>query len=214
MQGMTRGYHKRKLTKEEKQMDKAARDFNLLLSSSMEKDHHSHEINMESTPPNPKRSGKRSKNNHRRLTISPITVPGTPDNPPTIAPKRSARFPTPNYEHRNTNYVQPSLTDRLSIDDSTWPYEASFKRTRKRLLTEDQFNFSDDEFPHKLYRVGGVRMVQEYKMRKEKQVHESDEEQSDDSENSLTIYYRACASFKPEQGESNAESAERSRLIE
>jgi hypothetical protein len=51
-------------------------------------------------------------------------------------------------------------------------------------------------------------MVQEYKMIKEKQAHESDEEHSDDSENSLTLYYRACASFKPEQGESNAESAE------
>jgi hypothetical protein len=57
-------------------------------------------------------------------------------------------------------------------------------------------------------------MVQEYKMRKEKQAHESDEEQSDDSENSLTLYYWACASFKPEQGESNAESVERSPLIE
>jgi hypothetical protein len=142
-------------------MDKTASEFNLLLFSSLETNPNHHEAKMESTPPHPKRNRTSTNKNRRRLSTSPITVPGTPDNPPTIAPLRPARFPTPNYEHRNTNYVQPSLTDRLRIDDlqGPWPTEASFKQTRTRLLTEDQFNFSDDEFPHELYRVVGVSMV-------------------------------------------------------
>jgi hypothetical protein len=128
MQGMERGDHKRKLTKEEKKMDKTAKDINLLLFSSLDTDHAHYKANIESSPPHPKRGRKRSNQHHRRLSTSPITIPGTPDNPPTIAPKRPARFPTPNYEHRNTNYVQPSLTDRLRIDDllGPWPTEASF----------------------------------------------------------------------------------------
>ncbi len=111
MQGMHRRDHKRKLTKEEKKMDQTDRQFNLLLFSSLETDHHHQETTMESTSPQPKRGRKSTNQTRRRLSTSPITVPGTPDNPSTIAPKRPARFPTPNYEHRNTNYVPPPLTD-------------------------------------------------------------------------------------------------------
>jgi hypothetical protein len=58
-------------------------------------------------------------------------------------------------------------------------------------------------------------MVREYNQRKEQtSANQSDDENSDDSTSSLTIYERAYACFRPEPGESNAESAERHRLIE
>ena len=39
-------------------------------------------------------------------------------------------------------------------------------------------------------------------------------DESEGSDNSIKIYHKAYASFRPEQGESNAEAAERHRLIE
>ncbi len=58
-------------------------------------------------------------------------------------------------------------------------------------------------------------MVREYNQRKEQtSAHQSDDENSDDFTNSLTIYERAYACFRREPGESNADSAERHRLIE
>jgi hypothetical protein len=82
-------------------------------------------------------------------------------------------------------------------------------------MTEHQFDFSPEGFPNELYRVGGANMVREYNQRKEQtSAHQSDDENSDDSRNSLKIYEQAYACFRPEPGESNAESAERHRLIE
>jgi hypothetical protein len=55
-------------------------------------------------------------------------------------------------------------------------------------------------------------MVKEYESKKEEE--SINDNQSEDSESSIKIYEKAYASFKPECGESNAESAERHRLIE
>jgi hypothetical protein len=58
-------------------------------------------------------------------------------------------------------------------------------------------------------------MVREYTQRKEQTTeHNSDDDKSTDSDRSLTIYEKAYACFKPEPGESNAESAERHRSLE
>ncbi len=53
-------------------------------------------------------------------------------------------------------------------------------------------------------------MRREYETR----VHSDDSDNSNSSKNSLQIYHQASAYYKPEQGESNAEAAERHRLIE
>jgi hypothetical protein len=48
----------------------------------------------------------------------------------------------------------------------------------------------------------------------ETRVHSDDSDDSDSSKNSLHIYQQASACYKPEQGEFNAEAAERHRLID
>ncbi len=55
-------------------------------------------------------------------------------------------------------------------------------------------------------------MVKEYERRKDEEA--LNDNTSEDSTSSLKIYEKAYASYKPECGESNAESAERHRLIE
>jgi hypothetical protein len=218
MHGMMRGEHKRKLTKAEKQMDKSAKDFKLLLFSSLPSDSTHEAAQAVPLQDRTSRTKKQSASKYRRLNTSPITVPGTPDSSTTINQRQPKRFPSPNYDHRNTNYQQPLLTDRLSLDNilAEWPKESfSPLHPKKRIMTEHQFDFSTEGFPHELYRVGGANMVREYNQRKEQTIaHRSDDDKSDDSENSLTMYERAYACFRPEPGESNAESAERHRLIE
>jgi hypothetical protein len=58
-------------------------------------------------------------------------------------------------------------------------------------------------------------MVREYEERLEKQKkEENSDNQSEESDNSLHIYKKAYACFRPEPGESNAESVEQQGLIE
>jgi hypothetical protein len=76
------------------------------------------------------------------------------------------------------------------------------------MLTENDFDFTSTGFPNELFRVGGVQMVREYEGRKQNQIDEIEE-----SKRSLKIYERAYACYRPECGESNAESAERHELI-
>ncbi len=215
MHGMMRGEHKRKLTKSAKQMDRSTNDFNLLLFSSLSVHEVTREVPLQDRT---SRAKKQSASKYRRLNTSPITVPGTPDSDTTLTQRHPKRFPSPNYAHRDTNYRQPSLTDRLSLDDimKDWPTESFCPiRPKKRIMTESQFDFSNERFPHELYRVGGANMVREYTQRREQRTKpNSDDDKSTDSERSLKIFEKAYACFKPEPGESNAESAERHRLIE
>ena len=177
---MQRIEHKRKISKEERRLDEEAQDFELLLFS-----------DTTIFPPSPPSSPipdnkqrcqtKRPKNT--RLRHSPITIPGTP---------------SPDYSHRDTNYRQPPLSERLLIDDLDFP------TTRKHAtLTENDFDFTSKGFPNELYRVGGVQMVREYEGRtqEEDQIGEIE-----DSKRSLKIYEKAYACYRPEFGESNAES--------
>ncbi len=215
MHGMIKGEHKRKLTKAEKQLDRSAQYFNLLLFSSSDSVlDDTRQVPLQVTPT----AATTSATKYRGISTSPITVPGTPDNSHPTEPKRQKRFPHPNYDHRNTNYKQPPLTDRLSLDDifDGCPKESLSPIPPKgRIMTEYRFDFSPEGFPHELYRVRGANMVREYNQRKgQTSAHQSDDENSDDSTNSLTIYEQAYACFRPEPGESNAESAERHRLIE
>ncbi len=82
--------------------------------------------------------------------------------------------------------------------------------SKEKILTEDDFDFSDAGFASELFRVGGQDMRRDYETRAS--CDESDD--SDSFKNSLRIYQKASACYKPEQGESNAEAAERHRLID
>ena len=121
-------------------------------------------------------------------------------------PKRPTRFPIPNYEHRDTNYKKPPLHERLKIDEL-------LDDTLLLPCYKRDFDFTPIGFPNELYRVGGVQMVKEYERRKEEE-ELMDADTSEESESSIKIYEKAYANYKPECGESNAESAERHRLIE
>jgi hypothetical protein len=78
------------------------------------------------------------------------------------------------------------------------------------ILTEDDFDFSDAGFASELLRVGGRDMRRDYETR----ARNDESDDSDSSKKSLRIYQKASACYKLEQGESNAEAAERHRLIE
>jgi hypothetical protein len=109
MHGMIKGEHKRILTKAEKQLDQSAQDFNLLLfsSASIPSDSVQDETRTMPLKVTPA-AEKKSATKYRRLSTSPITVPGTPDYSNPTEPKRPKHFPHPNYGHRNTNYKQPT----------------------------------------------------------------------------------------------------------
>jgi hypothetical protein len=197
VQRMERMDHKRKLSQQERKMDQEARDLNLLLFSE------SLPTNLPTAPLKTRRV-KRTRQQYR--THSPITIPGTPDPKDSTPSKRPSRCPLPNYEHRNTNYKQPPLIERIRIGDLL---DDKLLLSMTRL--HNGFDFSTDGFPNELYRVGGVKMVKEYERRKDDEALNGDT--SEDSTSSLKIYEKAYASDKPECGESNAESAERHRLL-
>ncbi len=145
MHGMMKGEHKQKLTKSQRQMDESAKDSDLLLFSFLPSasDDESRGVLLQDKPTKKKKSAHKS----RRLHTSPITIPGTPDYSNETEPKRPRRFPYPNYDHRNTNYQQPPLTDRLSLDDllEDWPPESlSPLHPKRRIITESQFDFSSE----------------------------------------------------------------------
>jgi hypothetical protein len=189
MQGMQRLEHKRKISKQERRLDNEAQDFELLLFSDTT-------VFPPSPPPSPvspPRNIKRYKST--RLNHSPITIPGTP---------------SPDYSHRDTNYKPPPLSERLLIDDLAFPTPKDTHPRKHSRLTANDFDFTSNGFPNELYRVGGVQMVREYEGRKQDKNQTNEDE---DSKRSLQIYEKAYACYKPEFGESNAESAERHELI-
>ena len=210
MQGMFKGDHKRKLTKEEKRMTRNIR-YSDLADSAVPTSHNAER-------PQTLREQKISAKKYQRLNTSPITIPGTPDNLPS-PPRKSRRFPVPDYSHRDTNYKQPPLCDRMLIDDyyagrDLFPHEWAKDTGQKvpsqaKIITEDEFDFSDAGFASELFRIGGKEMQRDYHTRSSSD--ESDD--SDSSKNSLRIYQQASTCYKPEQGESNAEATERHRLI-
>jgi hypothetical protein len=92
-----------------------------------------------------------------------------------------------------------------------WAKEPGQKVPSKaKILTEDDFDFCDVGFASELIRVGGQDMRRDYETR----ASSDDSDYSDSSKNSLRIYQKASACYKPEQSESNAEAAERHRLID
>jgi hypothetical protein len=106
MPGMSKGEHKRKLSKEEKIMNKKTNDSRLQLFSYLTEQSLPSETHEEITRGS-LRTRKRVHRKYQRLNTSPITIPGTPDNRPTLPPRKPRRFPVPNYSHRDTNYKQP-----------------------------------------------------------------------------------------------------------
>ena len=225
MQGMQKYTHTRKLTKEEKRLDEEAKRFNLLLFSEGRDE-----------PPSlaqDKSQGQQTrgrypsvKRKYTRLHTSPITIPGTPDQREEKAVKRPTRFPVPNYDHRNTNYRQPPLLERMLLDDyvngrdlfpEEWAADTGQKiPSKKKVLTDSDFDFTEAGFANELFRIGGRTMKGDYETNKARATSFTTEDNSDSnsSDKSIRLYERAYACYRPDAGESNAESAERHQLIE
>ncbi len=134
MPGMTKGDHKRKLTKEEKMMDNETKNSRLQLFSYLTEQSSPSVHHEEHTREN-LRTRNRAQRKYQRLSSSPITIPGTPDNQP--PPRKPRRFPVPDYSHRDTNYHQPPLCDRRLINDyyafpHKWTKDTAHQRTIKR----------------------------------------------------------------------------------
>jgi hypothetical protein len=94
MPGMSKGEHKRKLSKEEKMMDKKTNKsrlqlFSYLTEQSIPSVHHE-DHKRESL-----RTRNRAQRKYQRLNTSPITIPGTPDNQPPPRKPRRSRLLTP-----------------------------------------------------------------------------------------------------------------------
>ncbi len=210
---MIKGDHKKKLTKDKKRVRRQTR-FSNLADNEVPTSH------QDDRPQNTLKTQKKSARKYQRLNTLPITIPGTPDHTPTLPPRKSRRSPVPNYSHRDTNYKQPPLPDRMLIDDyyagrDLFPHEWAKETGQKvpsqaKIITEHEFDFSDAGFASKLFRVGGRDMRRDYETR----VHSDDSDDSDSSKNSLHIYQQASACYNPEYDESNAEAAERRRLID
>ncbi len=192
MQSFTKYEHQRKLTKSERNQKREYQQWRERLEEA----------------PTTTREPKRK---HSRLTRPSLTVHGTPDNEP---PKRPKRFPVPDYSHRDSTYKQPPLVERLLVSQlfsEAYDPETGLKRHENHeTRTENDFDFSEEGFVDELFMLGGKEMVRDYKQRK---VTDDKDEDSDSSVNSVKLYEKAFASFRPEFGESNAEAAERHRLI-
>ncbi len=139
-QGMIKGDHKRKLTKEEKRITRKTTFPHLA-------DNKVSPLTYDERPQT-LRTQKKSASKYQRLNTSPITIPGTPDTPPRPSP----RFPIPDYSHRDTNYKPPPLLcDRMLIDDyyasrDLFPHEWSKQSGQQvsshaTIITEDDFDF-------------------------------------------------------------------------
>jgi hypothetical protein len=86
----------------------------------------------------------------------------------------------------------------------------------KKIITENDFDFTDAGFANELFRIGGKEMKLNYDTNKSRIKHSTEENDSESgsSNKSIRLYEKAYASYKPEVGESNAESAARHQLID
>jgi hypothetical protein len=74
------------------------------------------------------------------------------------------------------------------------------------------FDFTDEGYPLALFQFGGEQMKNDYETNKRSRTPSPTS--STDSKASLEIYYKAQRTYPPEIDESNAESAERTKLID
>jgi hypothetical protein len=225
MQGMQRYDHKRKLTREEKRLDEEAKYFNLLLFSDAHGAPPSSQ-QQETTGYKVRKKTQRVKRKYKRLNTSPTTIPGTPEGKEEKAAKRPTRFPVPNYEHRNTNCKQLPLMERILLDDyvnggdlfpTEWAEETGQKiPSPTKIITENDFDFTDAGFANELFRVEGQAMKIGYDTNKDRVTHSTkeDDSDSDSSTKSIRLYGKAYVCYKPEAGEFNAESAANHQLID
>jgi hypothetical protein len=137
--------------------------------------------------------------------------------------------PIPIHENRyQTLYIedQASLTFKT---DAAVDIDAPSNKTEKRKKIKNKkqkkkasgsrfdgkdfdFDFTDEGYPLALFQTGGEQMRNDYEANKRKR--SLSPVSSIDSNESLEIYYKAYNTYHPEIGESNAESVERTRLME
>ncbi len=83
------------------------------------------------------------------------------------------------------------------------------KQHEKKVL---DFDFTDEGYPLALFQFGGEQMKNDHETNK--RARSPSPASSTDSKASIEIYYKAMRTFPQEIDESNAESAERTRLID
>ncbi len=79
-------------------------------------------------------------------------------------------------------------------------------------VQEWDFDFTDEGSPLDLFQLGGEQMKNDYETNK--RARSTSPTSSTDSKASIEIYYKALRTYSPEIDESNAESAERTKLID
>ncbi len=105
--------------------------------------------------------------------------------------------------------IQTSITDHNNKKKVNKRKKTKNQPSHKTTnLDCDDIDFSDEDFPVTLFNIGGEQMKNDYVIRKRER------EFSPDSDSSLEIHYKALRTYPPEIDESNAESVERTRLIE
>ncbi len=100
--------------------------------------------------------------------------------------------------------------------------DKNLKKTKRKKKTTDaiklnrrnnlDFDFTDEGYPLALFQFGGEQMKNDYETNK--RARSTSPTSSTDSKASIEIYYKALRTYPPEIDESNAESAERTKLID
>ncbi len=117
-----------------------------------------------------------------------------------------------------TNDTPPDQS--ASVDNNENDKHPNKKKRKKKTpdaITQDKrtnldFDFSDEGYPLALFQFGGEQMKNDYETNRRSRAPSPTS--STDSKASLEIYYKALRTYPPEIDESNAESAERTKLID
>ncbi len=141
--------------------------------------------------------------------LSPIPLHKNPYQPIFMKDEVSVTFrtDTPLEDETSSDYNE----NEKRVNNKKQKKKASSSKTSNTRENFD-FDFTDEGFTLALFKTGGEEMRNDYEINKRKR--SPSPVSSTDSKSSLEIFYKAQRTHPPEVGESNAESVERSRLVE
>jgi hypothetical protein len=137
--------------------------------------------------------------------LSPITLHDNPYQPLYIEDKELLTF---NIDVPIETEEPPDTTEK---GKKLKRKQKTSRTTKQKKGFDFEFDFTDEGYPPALFQTGGEQMKQDYETNK--RAKSISPASSSDSKSSLEIYYKALRTYPPEMGESNAESADRTRLI-
>jgi hypothetical protein len=141
--------------------------------------------------------------------LSPIPLHDNPYQPIFMQDEVSVTFrtDTPLEGESSSDYNE----NEKQVNKKKQKKKASSSKTSNTRENFD-FDFNDEGYTLALFQTGGEEMRNDYEINKRKR--SPSPASSTDSKSSLEIFYKAQRTYPPEVGESNAESVERSRLVE